>query len=367
MRRHRSFATDRLVDDPDEAPLALACPQCVDFALCGGLHQRGGLLSCYDDCRCLDPASCTIVCRRNPHFIDHFREIDGFSLENVARVAPMPFPVLPRVLHRLRPTRRLKSRLPEQIVAIALSELFSVRDGALRFTSPESLAARYRLRSGTGILATGVDQDARIERWWELGSLDLIQKIRTLGVVAVTTPNFSLTLDAPRTGDLDAMKRIATCWSNFMAAGLPAALHVNGRTEHDFRRWGEFISDRPEVDAIAFEFGTGGRSRRGAWHSNQLQRLASVVDRDLALVVRGGRRYLADLARAFHRLTVIDSGAHMKTVHRQHAVWTERGLSWRSRPDFRGDPLDHLHTANRAAVERDLMSEMSSRPLKELL
>ena len=52
-----------------------------------------------------------------------------------------------------------------------------------------------------------------------------------------------------------------------ISEGLPAALHVNARTEHDYARWGELIADRQEIEILAFEFATGcGRGERIDWH-----------------------------------------------------------------------------------------------------
>jgi hypothetical protein len=52
-----------------------------------------------------------------------------------------------------------------------------------------------------------------------------------------TTPNYSLFVDRPRWDDLHAMKRIAIVHGEFLEAGMPGALHVNGRTDRDFERW----------------------------------------------------------------------------------------------------------------------------------
>jgi hypothetical protein len=86
---------------------------------------------------------------------------------------------------------------------------------------------------------------------------DAIRALRSLGVTLVTTPNFSLFIDQPRWDDLHSQKRIMIVHEEFLSEGLPAALHVNARTERDWERWTEYIAARPELTHIAFEFATG--------------------------------------------------------------------------------------------------------------
>ena len=85
--------------------------------------------------------------------------------------------------------------------------------------------------------------------------------------------------DVPRTDNLYAMKRILLAWTEMASAGIATALHVNGRTEHDYLRWSDLIAKRPEIEILAFEFATGcGRGERIDWHVNQLCGLADGSD-----------------------------------------------------------------------------------------
>jgi hypothetical protein len=74
-----------------------------------------------------------------------------------------------------------------------------------------------------------VDDDRFIERWWGIGQprrYAVIGAMKAIGVALVTSPNFSLSVNWPRTGDLAAVKRIARVHAAFVNAGLPATLHV---------------------------------------------------------------------------------------------------------------------------------------------
>src|SRR5690606_9661401 len=126
--------------------------------------------------------------------------------------------------------------------------------------------------------------------------------------------------DNPRTDDLHSMKRIAIVFSEFQHAGIACALHTNGRTPTDFRRWGAFIAERPEVQVLAYEFITGTRQKlRQQFHLDQLAYLASVANRPLDLLVRGDPSVIPFLLPHFRRLIYIDTTAFVKTQKRHMA------------------------------------------------
>jgi hypothetical protein len=149
------------------------------------------------------------------------------------------------------------------------------------------------------------------------------------------------------------MKRIPLVHEEFLSGGVPAALHVNARTDRDWERWGEYIAARPEVTHIAFEFATGaGWAGRIGWHVSQLAKLARDVNRPLHLVVRGGGRALPALAAAFPQMTWLDTATYMRTIRRRRAVVLPSGaMRWRHAPTDAGEPLDALLAANWTAAE----------------
>ena len=60
-----------------------------------------------------------------------------------------------------------------------------------------------------------------------------------------------------------------------------------------------FVRERPEVEIVAFEFGTGaGAPSRIDWHVDRLCKIADAAGRPLTLVVRGGAQVLQRLQAA---------------------------------------------------------------------
>ncbi len=152
------------------------------------------------------------------------------------------------------------------------------------------------------------------------------------------------------------MKRIAITHEEFLSEGVPAALHVNARTDRDWMRWTGYIRQHEEVTHVAFEFATGtGWADRIAWQAQHLARLAAEVERPLHLILRAGVAVLPQLRSAFTAVTFIDTSTFLKTVKRQRATWTRANrIAWKPSPTPADAPLDALLTANWQAIETAL-------------
>jgi hypothetical protein len=301
---------------------------------------------------CGNPSSCDAVCRNKPEeFAQRVREVGGFTLENVSRAAALDAPELPSLVPVIfHGNKRSPKFSGAGVVCLPMYKLIEARTGAVRFTNPQQLRERFGLEKWTKVILTGTSTDPALERWWSFGRrrIDAIRSLKMLDVSLVTTPNYSLFTDQPRWDDLHSMKRIAIVHQEFLEAGLPAALHVNARTERDWDRWGEFIAGRPEISHLAFEFATGaGWGGRIDWHVEQLCRLRVVVGRPLHLVIRGGSTILPRLFDAFEKVTCLETSIFVKTMHRKAAVLRTGGLvRWRQAPTEQHELLDMLLNYN---------------------
>jgi hypothetical protein len=341
----------RLWHDDARHSAALGCTRCPDRAVCGGLQIDRGVFDCTALC-CGQPDLCDAVCRNRPEdFARRVREVGGFSLSNVPRAPILSAPELPTVVPTIfHGDSRIAPFEDAEAVCLPLYKVIHRHDRSIRYATRADLAAGFRLPPAMPIILTGTAADPALERWWSAGAerRAMIRDLRHLGITMVTTPNFSLFVDQPRWDDLHSMKRIALVHEDFLSEGLPAALHVNARTDHDWERWRDYIAARPEVTHIAFEFATGaGRTQRIRWHLNHLTRLPATVDRSLHLLVRGGARILPWLAAAFPRMTVLDTSVFVKTMKRPRASLSPRGsASWSSSPTMGAQGLDDLLSEN---------------------
>ncbi len=349
------IAERRLWHDEQYNTPSLGCLPCPERDLCGMLSVRAGLMNCLDLC-CEQPNKCDKPCRNNPDYALRVREIGTFDLNNIPRSQILAGPPLPLVVPLFYHGGCRSEPIGPYPIALPLYKMFKRRSGELRFDTHEALCAEFGLLPGTPIVLTGTDQDPPLERWWGYQSRrrEIIRGLRTIGILLSTTPNFSLFVDVPRHVDLHSIKRIGLVHWEFIDEGLPCALHINGRSETDFRRWASYIRARPEVTSIAYEFTTGtARAQRREFHLNWLMNIAEAADRPLDLIVRGGIQYLPRLRSVFSRVSVFETLSFMKTINRQRAVRYSNGdIHWRRSPSVYGAPLDKLFALNQAEVRR---------------
>lgn len=348
-RRDRKLWNDRRIHTP-----ALGCTLCDYQDLCGGLQIQESPYDCLGFC-CGKPENCDTVCPNKPfEFVDRVREIGSFGLETIPRLQPLPVSKLPAILPLIYHGSSRVSALATQAVGLSLYQMIDRRNGEVRYSCRKEIEKEFKLLPNTTIVLSGTAKDKSLERWWSLGKNRriIIRQLRELGINCVTTPNYSLFTDQPRFDDLHSIKRIAITHHEFLSEGLPAALHVNARTETDWIRWTDYVGNRNEITHIAFEFGTGaGWSRRIWWHAEQLIKLAEAVDHPLHLIVRGGTSVFSELREAYDGISLLETSSFIKTMKRQRATISNNGVTWTSSQTKVGTPLDDLFSANVQTLE----------------
>lgn len=360
------IAEGRLWHDERRHTPCLGCWVCPERRLCGTLAVAAGIMSCLDLC-CGDPGSCDKPCRNHHGYALRLREVGGFDLATVPRAPVLATAALPASVPVIFHGDSRAQLIGPAPVALPLYRMFMRRTGEIKFGTHEELCAEFGLVPGTPIVLTGTDKDPPLERWWGLQSRrrEIVRALPSLGVVMSTTPNFSLFGDVPRHVDLHAIKRIGLVHAEFLEGGLPCALHVNGRTDTDFRRWGHYVRERPEITHLAYEFTTGtARAARRDYHLENLIGVAAAAGRPLGLLVRGGIEFLPRMRAAFETVTVLETLTFMKTINRQRIELREGGRAhWRSAPTPRGAPVDQLFAVNRAGVQSWIEGPLSLRRL----
>ncbi|WP_316226959.1 hypothetical protein [Bradyrhizobium sp. SZCCHNS3052] len=215
---------DALTHDPYAYPVALGCHACSHLTQCGGLCLKAPVFDCLDLC-CNDPENCTRVCRKAPsaRFVDQLREIDGFEFSNVPRAPRVTHKVQKDIVPLVYHGSGRVNMLVGDVFALRLTDVVNFRERTLKFADRASLCRAYRVPEDAQLILSGVNQDHRIEPWWTLGParIGLIEKMHRIGIDLVTTPNFSVVLDQPRTDDMHALKRILIIFAEFAEGGRP--------------------------------------------------------------------------------------------------------------------------------------------------
>jgi hypothetical protein len=277
--------------------------------------------------------------------------VNTFDLRTIGAAPETPVPDLPRVIPWIDSRSCLAGGLDLPIVAVPLSRLFSGRTGRAIPRTQTELTDRFAVSPNTQIVVTGVSYEQPIEDYWGAArGAGFLDELAALSPTLVTTPNFSLFSDKPRQDNLYNMKRIAICWHELASRRIPTSLHLNARTECDWRRWAAFLATHTEIGSVAFEFGTGAAPKpRARWYVQQLVALADSVKRGLQLVVRGGRSLLPELREHFQQVVFIASDPLMRTRKRRKLVRHDDRLRWEKVPYRRGEKLNWLFTHNLGA------------------
>lgn len=344
----------RLLQDEQRCSGSLQCPTCPEWGWCGGLKIAIPSMSCLDLC-CGGDDSCDAVCRRNKKYVEQVREIDGYDLSNVPRKPALDALELPSLVPMFYHGNGRVNAYDGDAVCIPFFKVIS-KSGRLKCPDDAALRRRFQLAANVPVILSATAKDHFIEAWWNLGIArrkEIIRALRDIGVLSVTTPNYSLFTSQPRWDDMHSMKRIALAWEEFLSQGMPAALHVNARCERDSERWAEFIAMRPEVTTIAFEFGTGaGRGECRQRHTHRLIQIAKHTSRPLQLLVRGASNQIAMLRTGFQDVSVLDTTTFMKTMYRYRATERDGAIMWQSDPTPKGEPLDELLLHNIGSIRK---------------
>jgi Domain of unknown function (DUF4417) len=351
-----------LMDDAQLYAPALYCGFCPLKPLCGGIHCKASPLSCDEFC-CGGLEGCTTVCRKHSDFLAQFAETGGLDLASLPEIPGPPVDltaqIVPLIYHG---SKRAKS-FSEGNVSIRLGDLIDFKAKRARFADRAALCDAFKISVSTKIVVTGVDHDPSIERVWALGRhrATIFKDIATLGFSCVTTPNFSMILDVPRMDNMHAMQRIGILYCEMSEAGLPAALHINGRTDRDFERWSNFVSCRPYIGAISYEFITGsGLVSRLDRHLEWINSVIEEAGRPLRCILRGNPACL-DKLHANAVPIYIETTSFVKSVKRQIPTrYGNQGLKWRTDPLIPRNDISAVLDANFLEVRKSLLSRYSA-------
>ncbi len=342
MRRSQKLADPSLWHQPG-TEIGLGCVNCPELRFCGGLSIRAPVFDCMALC-CGHPITCErYACPNQSRYSNLVNEVDSLALRPYQHPV-LPMRPLPEYVPCILDSSGLAGPLRLPAVAISLYSVIDLHTGLAKFASREQLLQQFGIDSRARLVLAATGKDNAVERFWHaLRPKSTAESLQRLRPALIATPNFSMHCDTVRHDNLVSMKRISYCFEAFAGAGLPVALHVNGRTPYDFSRWTEYLVASPHIGVVSYELGTIGRSStRRAWHVDQLVHMAENVGRPLTLALRGGWPHLLELSAAFDRVILMDTTAHMKAKKRQRGRRIGECLEWLPAPTAPNEPLDAL-------------------------
>jgi hypothetical protein len=331
---------------PIAATTPAACPSCAYLKGCGGLEQQS-LFGCFDACgSCRSGGKkCDYTCPSKPGFLRDFIEIGGFQPQQ-RRDLPGVAETLPVYVPLIRHGYTRQALLPVPFVGLNTFEVLDMKCVS-RDESADAMRDRFRVSPGARALLISVAQDRYVESFWEHRTPAKLRALRELGVVAVTTPNFSFFDDAPRLHSIRNFWRIVRSAEELADAGVAPVVHVNALSREDWRQWAQLLRENPAIRYVCKEFQTGLRDpQRAAEALAGLRGLQQDVGRALHPIVVGGRRLAREVASTFDSFTIADSVPFMATVNRKRITWTGTAVVEEDQPTEAGEWLDELLQAN---------------------
>jgi hypothetical protein len=325
------------------APLApMGCPQCAFREPCGGLEQQS-FFGCFTGCgSCgVEMGRCDYTCPKKADFWRDMAEVGGIN-PKPRRLLTNPQGNFPLYVPTLRHGYSRDGAFPSNVVSLNTFEVLNA-SGGVRESSGGALRERFKVATDARVILVSVNQDKYIESFWKHRNSDSLAAIATLGITAMTTPNFSFFDDAPRLHSFRNMWRIVRCAEDFADAGIAPVLHVNALSSEDWKMWVKILRANPAVRHICKEFQTGLRDQdRASEAMLGLRRLQDDVGRDLHPFVVGGRRMARQFAEHFRDFTILDSVPFFATVKRKLIHLDGATVTQRDNPTEPGAPLDRL-------------------------
>lgn len=339
-----------------ESPLRVTpanCASCPYRGPCGGLDGNGDVFGCFHcvgSAPCPSDAACP-TCNWEG-FVRMGVEINWFGFDPKTRLQPFTA-ALPSYIPKQHHAYRRSRRVPLPWVAVSLSALFKLdrrrRHYQARFTKVDRLRKALRVADETQVIVCSASHDDEIELFWEFHRQDNApRRLKSMGVVGATTPNFSFFSDSPRPASMRNRKRILLSAERFADAGLPTILHLNAQTRADWSEWAEILRHQPRMSTVAKEFQTGHKdidSGRAAW--DRLSELEQRLGRPLHVLAIGAPQFLTYAAGRVANVTLVDSDPFIKTQMRQQCAVDRNGtLYWVKQETKKGAPLDDLYESN---------------------
>jgi len=324
--------------------LSMGCTKCVYKNLCGGIYKS---FDCLSEC-CGKYASCGYACPLAHDFVRMNREVGGFdpTIRNLYQSAGVGLPkYIPQILHRYSRS----SELEEPFVALPTTAVVALIRKMPTLTG-EEMRRYFRIGRNAKVVLVSVAPDRDLELLWrDLRSLELPNALSRLGILHLTSPNFSLPLDVPRTEGLLNIARSKQVAEAFSQARLSVIPHLNAWHERQWKNWAGFLREHNQVSIVAKEFQTGLANRRNAlWQIDQLLNLEQRLGRSLHVLAIAGRRYIPELSR-MSGTTIIDSRPFFLTIKRR--VLQHSDGRWILERLPKGQPLDSRLNTNLEAYK----------------
>ena len=327
-----------------------ACESCICISRCGG-DSNAGLFGrgCHTTGVVTEPYSDDDMHPANPgRFASLWDDVKGLDNWEFDSFKTPEIATLPRYITKLENASRRVTYFDQDWVALPLFKILRRIDGVYqpRFQNEGELRSSFKIAPHTKIIAVGVGVDVWLERFWRdhLNGVAL-PKLSSLGLAAVTAPNFSLFSDTTRFQHLRNHKRMLLACEALSKSGISVIPHLNAHNQKDWDFWTSFLKDHPEITFVCKEFQTGLKSlEKGKQAIENLAIMEQAVGRPIhPILVGGGKLFCFAQANFPDRFTILDSRPFMLAMSRKVLCYSKRGIAIEKPVStLPGQGIDHL-------------------------
>ena len=183
----------------------------------------------------------------------------------------------------------------------------------------EQLRLAFLIPKKARVIVVSVAKDPFLEGFWRnMIAEDFPHRFEKLDIEHITSPNFSFSLNLPRTESLTNRSRNVKSSEQLSAAGLSVIPHLNATNTNDWIFWTSFLREHKEISLVAKEFQTGSKTKEVA--RRHVQRLDEMQKRHrtntFSVLAIGGRGVIDELS-LLSSVSIVDSTPFIKAIKRQ--------------------------------------------------
>lgn len=223
--------------------LGFACSTCPLFfsGRCeGSFNAKAYHLNDPSVFPCIDPT------RRELGFADVYDRVTAIPVTSLQDRIKLPIYV-PLVKSGLN----LRACTHVPVFGISIQYILSV-DGNLLFDSVDEIKRRCRLPANSKLVLIGVAKDKFLEALWRNSyNFDIWKRIARMGFEWSTSMSFSVWDVSPRADQIIRQERNFLTHDYFVNAGLPSIPFVYPFDDSDYRAFGRWMSQRPDINTVA--------------------------------------------------------------------------------------------------------------------
>jgi hypothetical protein len=267
-----------------------------------------------------------------------FEDVGGIcTLPQNIHLPTFGFEALPTYIPQIYHGSKRARLLMEPWVSIPLHHVSRVKKSGqmeMLYDSGEELRSKMKLGRNTRIILSSVCPDHYIESFWASwrakGLLKVISQWELSGMI---TPNYSITLDTPRTNALWNISRIFRMVDWISDHGIPVIPHINASTSSDWRKWTDALRSLSGIRFVSAEFQTGlGNSHDGHLARDRYMRNLAELQHGcggrIHPIVLAGAGSIKQLASNFPTFSIVDSNPFLKTEHRCRLENVRQRMRW---------------------------------------